>query len=402
MRPLRERVASRAAAHRQGRARSRPSPGSVAAPRGVQDVSGRGGARALRAAASARSGRTTCRKRAPSATRCADLPDVQWHLIGPLQSNKTARGGRRASTGSRAWIALKIAQRLSAQRPPARAPLNVLRRGQCERRSDQGRGGARRTRCRWRARSPRCRTCALRGIMGIPDARTPSPSDSARSSGRLRGCFDALRDGWPPRWIRCRWACPRISRRRSPKARRRCASAPPFSGRDGMRSASSGAATWPPRSSAASSSAKTDPRVISRVEPLAAQHDKLAERFPGIGLFGESSAGALDRRRARRTCGQAAAHARGRRRRVAPHIDDVPVVMTIAAGTRIADLSRWLGGYARIVRAMPNTPALIGAGISGIFAPASVDAKQPRAWRNACSKPRAPSCGSSARRCSTR
>jgi pyrroline-5-carboxylate reductase len=35
---------------------------------------------------------------------------------------------------------------------------------------------------------------------------------------------------------------------------------------------------------------------------------------------------------------------------------------------RCADLSRWLGGYKRIVRAMPNTPALVGAGISVLYA----------------------------------
>jgi pyrroline-5-carboxylate reductase len=46
----------------------------------------------------------------------------------------------------------------------------------------------------------------------------------------------------------------------------------------------------------------------------------------------------------------------------------VPLVLTIAAGVRCADLSGWLGGYDRIVRAMPNTPALIGAGISGLYA----------------------------------
>ncbi len=42
-----------------------------------------------------------------------------------------------------------------------------------------------------------------------------------------------------------------------------------------------------------------------------------------------------------------------------------PVIVSIAAGIRAADLSRWLGGYTRIVRAMPNTPALIGQGITG-------------------------------------
>jgi pyrroline-5-carboxylate reductase len=38
------------------------------------------------------------------------------------------------------------------------------------------------------------------------------------------------------------------------------------------------------------------------------------------------------------------------------------LVVSIAAGVRTADLSRWLGGYERIVRAMPNTPALVLAG----------------------------------------
>jgi len=44
------------------------------------------------------------------------------------------------------------------------------------------------------------------------------------------------------------------------------------------------------------------------------------------------------------------------------------VVMSIAAGVRLADMSRWMSGYSRLVRAMPNTPALIREGISGAFA----------------------------------
>lgn len=50
------------------------------------------------------------------------------------------------------------------------------------------------------------------------------------------------------------------------------------------------------------------------------------------------------------------------------------LVLSIAAGLRVGDLARWLGGYRRIVRAMPNTPALIGAGVSGLYADPSVDA----------------------------
>ncbi|MEQ1772475.1 MAG: pyrroline-5-carboxylate reductase [Burkholderiales bacterium] len=44
------------------------------------------------------------------------------------------------------------------------------------------------------------------------------------------------------------------------------------------------------------------------------------------------------------------------------------LVITIAAGIRGADLSRWLGNHQRIVRVMPNTPALVLAGISGLYA----------------------------------
>jgi pyrroline-5-carboxylate reductase len=44
------------------------------------------------------------------------------------------------------------------------------------------------------------------------------------------------------------------------------------------------------------------------------------------------------------------------------------LVVSIAAGIRTRDLSRWLGGYEQIVRVMPNTPALVQAGISALFA----------------------------------
>ncbi|MBL8483065.1 MAG: pyrroline-5-carboxylate reductase [Rhodocyclaceae bacterium] len=52
------------------------------------------------------------------------------------------------------------------------------------------------------------------------------------------------------------------------------------------------------------------------------------------------------------------------------------VVVSIAAGLRSADLARWLGGYRRIVRAMPNTPALIGAGMTGLYADPSLSAAE--------------------------
>lgn len=44
------------------------------------------------------------------------------------------------------------------------------------------------------------------------------------------------------------------------------------------------------------------------------------------------------------------------------------IILSVAAGIRAGDLSRWLGGYAKIVRAMPNTPAMVGLGMSGLYA----------------------------------
>lgn len=55
---------------------------------------------------------------------------------------------------------------------------------------------------------------------------------------------------------------------------------------------------------------------------------------------------------------------------------DSQLLLSIAAGIRAADLSRWLDGYAAIVRSMPNTPALIGKGITGMVALDGVNAEQ--------------------------
>lgn len=45
-----------------------------------------------------------------------------------------------------------------------------------------------------------------------------------------------------------------------------------------------------------------------------------------------------------------------------------PLLLSIAAGTREADIDRWAGGGHAIVRAMPNTPALVGSGATGLHA----------------------------------
>jgi len=50
------------------------------------------------------------------------------------------------------------------------------------------------------------------------------------------------------------------------------------------------------------------------------------------------------------------------------------LVLTIAAGIRTVDLGRWLRGYARLARAMPNTPALVGQGVAGLYAGPALEA----------------------------
>lgn len=66
-------------------------------------------------------------------------------------------------------------------------------------------------------------------------------------------------------------------------------------------------------------------------------------------------------------------------RELAPVVaDSRPLLVSIAAGIRLVQLERWLGGGLPIVRVMPNTPALIGAGATGLCANANADANQRR------------------------
>ena len=55
-----------------------------------------------------------------------------------------------------------------------------------------------------------------------------------------------------------------------------------------------------------------------------------------------------------------------------------PLLISIAAGIRSTDINRWLGNNCAIVRCMPNTPALIQCGASGLFANPQVSVEQHR------------------------
>ncbi len=52
------------------------------------------------------------------------------------------------------------------------------------------------------------------------------------------------------------------------------------------------------------------------------------------------------------------------------------LIISIAAGVRASDLSQWLSRHEFIIRAMPNTPALIGKGVTGLYALPLVNSRQ--------------------------
>jgi len=53
-----------------------------------------------------------------------------------------------------------------------------------------------------------------------------------------------------------------------------------------------------------------------------------------------------------------------------------PLLVSVAAGITSASIERWVGGQPALVRVMPNTPALVGAGISALYANKDVDEDQ--------------------------
>lgn len=53
-----------------------------------------------------------------------------------------------------------------------------------------------------------------------------------------------------------------------------------------------------------------------------------------------------------------------------------PLIISVAAGLTAETLERWLGGDLAVVRCMPNTPSLVGAGASGLYANAHVSSRQ--------------------------
>ncbi|HEX8012137.1 MAG TPA: YggS family pyridoxal phosphate-dependent enzyme [Casimicrobiaceae bacterium] len=124
------------------------------------------------------------------AAELADLPDIEWHMIGPLQANKTRFAAERF-----AWVQsvdrLKIAERLSAARDGELAPLNVC--VQVNISGEPSKSGVAPGEARALAlavaKLPRL---AMRGFMGIAE-ETHDVARQRRQFRVLREIFDAAR-----------------------------------------------------------------------------------------------------------------------------------------------------------------------------------------------------------------
>lgn len=124
-----------------------------------------------------------------------DLAGLEWHLIGPLQSNKARVAAERFD-----WIEtvdrLKIAERLAATRPPELGPLNVLIQVNASGEATKS-GVSPETAVALARDVHRLPRLTLRGIMGIPEPT--DDVDRQRAQFRvLRLCFDRCRDDGLP------------------------------------------------------------------------------------------------------------------------------------------------------------------------------------------------------------
>lgn len=115
-----------------------------------------------------------------------------------------------------------------------------------------------------------------------------------------------------------------------------------------------------------------DPASLRVAEPVAPLREALRRDF-GVAVFEQAAAAAsgaatwvfaVKPQVLRPVCETLAAQAQA----------DKPLVVSIAAGITSDQIDRWLGGGAQVVRVMPNTPALLGAGASGLYARPGVDA----------------------------
>jgi pyridoxal phosphate enzyme (YggS family) len=148
--------------------------------------------RALHALGQTAFGENRMQEALPKISELEDL-DIEWHFIGPLQSNKTAEAATHFD-----WVQsvdrLKILRRLSSQRPPRMTPLNVLLQVNIDR-EPQKSGAAPEQAAELATEAAGLPGLRLRGLMAIPRMASADhdPADSYRRMHRLY--LDLIADG---------------------------------------------------------------------------------------------------------------------------------------------------------------------------------------------------------------
>ena len=124
-----------------------------------------------------------------------------------------------------------------------------------------------------------------------------------------------------------------------------------------------------------------EPGHILISEPVAARRTELAEELPGVFLSGSNLEVVRDAE-----CIVLAVKPQILCEVCKPLAGAVqktkPLVISIAAGVRSGDIEDWLGGHLPVVRVMPNQPALLRLGISGMYANEHTNKLQRRAASN--------------------
>ncbi|MEM7430920.1 MAG: pyrroline-5-carboxylate reductase [Pseudomonadota bacterium] len=109
-----------------------------------------------------------------------------------------------------------------------------------------------------------------------------------------------------------------------------------------------------------------DAASLAIAEPIETQRSALRERFPGVTVTADNASVAANvdclvlsvkPQIIADVCRDLAATAQSQQ----------PLIVSVAAGPRVDDIDEWLGGGLAIARVMPNQPALIGMGASGLY-----------------------------------
>ena len=117
-----------------------------------------------------------------------------------------------------------------------------------------------------------------------------------------------------------------------------------------------------------------EPSQISLCESYEPKHEQLCQWFPGTDVIGSADACqnkpsaiilAVKPHDLRDTCKQMRACG----------FDNHTLYISIAAGTPILSFKKWLGKDVQIIRCMPNTPASIGMGMTGLYAETSTSSE---------------------------